>query len=96
MIILLHLLLLIVGISFSFYTFIKYKKMSKLGYKQHFKVLIRKFFIYIIIISMFIFFADSQFRQNIVIYGMLNILIFHFIDGMIVQKKLIKNVNFYE
>ena len=66
---------------------------EKLGMKNHFIILGIKVLSIVIIISLFCFSSENNTHVLIILTGLLNLIVFHFIEAFVTQKILINNRN---
>ena len=62
---------------------------SGMGIKPHLIILLSKLITSSIIIGLFLMNTDSHYWLFLILSGMINIIIFHFIEAFITQKKLL-------
>ena len=65
-------------------------KGTGMGIKSHLIILILKLIVSSIIIGIFLIYVEKHFWPFLILSGMTNIIISHFIEAFITQKKLIK------
>ena len=70
-------------------------KGAGMGIKFHLFILVIKFIITSVIIGLFLIYAEKHIWSFLILSGMLNIIIFHFIEAFVTQKKLLlqKRIN---
>ena len=66
---------------------------EKLGMKNHFIILGIKVLSIFIIISLFCFNTEKNTHALLILTGLLNLIVFHFIEAFVTQKKMINNSN---
>ena len=68
---------------------------SGMGIKFHLFILVFKLIITSVIIGLFLIYAEKHIWSFLILSGMLNIIIFHFIEAFVTQKKLLlqKRIN---
>jgi len=64
-------------------------KGTGMGIKFHLLILASKLIIYSAIIGLFLNYAEKHLWSLLILSGMLNILIFHFIEAIITQRELL-------
>ena len=64
---------------------------SRLIIKNHFLILGGKVVSIVGIIYIFHFMVDSNIQTSLILTGMFNLIIFHFMEAFVVQRKLIQN-----
>ena len=64
-------------------------KGSGMGIKFHLFILVFKLIITSVIIGLFLIYAEKHIWSFLILSGMLNIIIFHFIEAFVTQKKLL-------
>ena len=64
-------------------------KGSGMGIKFHLFILVFKLIITSVIIGLFLIYAEKHIWSFLILSGMLNIIIFHFIEAFVTQKKLV-------
>ena len=60
-----------------------------MGIKSHLFILVLKLIVSSVIIGLFLIYAEKKFWPFFILSGMMNILVFHFIEAFITQKKLL-------
>ena len=68
---------------------------SGMGIKFHLFILVFKLIITSVIIGLFLIYTEKHIWSFLILSGMLNIIIFHFIEAFVTQKKLLlqKRIN---
>jgi hypothetical protein len=68
---------------------------SGMGIKFHLFILVFKLIITLVIIGLFLIYTEKHIWSFLILSGMLNIIIFHFIEAFVTQKKLLlqKRIN---
>ena len=61
---------------------------SGMGIKFHLFILVFKLIITLVIIGLFLIYTEKHIWSFLILSGMLNIIIFHFIEAFVTQKKL--------
>ena len=66
-----------------------------MGIKSHLILLTLKLIVSSVIIGLFLIYAEKYVWSHLIISGMINIIIFHFIEAFVTQKKLLlqKGIN---
>ena len=64
-----------------------------MGIKPHLLILASKLLVTSVIIALFLMYAEKHIWSLLIISGMINIIIFHFIEAFVTQVKLINNRN---
>ena len=64
-----------------------------MGVKSHLIILALKLLISSVIIGLFLLYAEKHIWSLLILTGMINIIIFHFIEAFLTQEKLINNRN---
>ena len=64
-------------------------KGSGMGIKFHLFILVFKLIITSVIIGLFLIYAEKHIWSFLILSGMLNIIIFHFIEAFVTQEKLL-------
>ena len=64
-----------------------------MGIKSHLLILASKLLVTFVIIALFLMYAEKHIWSLLIISGMINIIIFHFIEAFVTQRKLINNRN---
>jgi len=64
-----------------------------LGIKSHLIILTFKLLISSIILGLFLLYSEKNIWSLLILSGMINIIIFHFIEAFLTQEKLINNRN---
>ena len=59
-----------------------------IGIKYHLLILALKLIVFSVIIGIFIMYAEKHLWSLLLLSGMINIIIFHFIEAFVTQKKL--------
>ena len=62
-----------------------------IGIKSHLIILALKLLIASIIIGLFLMYSEKQIWSLLILSGMINIIIFHFVEAFATQKKLLHN-----
>ena len=62
-----------------------------IGIKSHLIILVLKLLIASIIIGLFLMYSENQIWSLLILSGMINIIIFHFVEAFATQKKLLHN-----
>jgi len=62
---------------------------SGMGIKFHLFILVFKLIITSVIIGLFLIYAEKHIWSFLILSGMLNIIIFHFIEAFVTQEKLL-------
>ena len=70
------------------------KQGEKLDLKNHFIILGIKVVFIFVIVSLFCLSTEKNTHAILILTGLLNLIVFHFIEAFVTQKKLIKNRNF--
>ena len=60
-----------------------------MGIKSHLLILVSKLLVTSVIIALFLMYAEKPIWSLLILSGMINIIIFHFIEAFITQKKLL-------
>ena len=60
-----------------------------MGIKSHLIILSLKLIVFSIIIGLFLIYAEKHIWSFLILSGMLNIIIFHFIEAFVTQEKLL-------
>ena len=60
-----------------------------MGIKSHLFILTLKLFVSSIIIGLFLLYAEKHLWSLLILSGMINIIIFHFIEAFVTQEKLL-------
>ena len=60
-----------------------------MGIKSHLFILALKLFIFSVIIGLFLLYAEKYIWSLLILSGMINIIIFHFIEAFVTQEKLL-------
>ena len=60
-----------------------------MGIKSHLILLTLKLFVISVIIGLFLIYAEKHIWSQLILSGMINIIIFHFIEAFVTQKKLV-------
>ena len=68
-------------------------KGSGMGIKSHLILLALKLIISSVIIGLFLMYVEKHIWSLLILSGMINIIIFHFIEAFLTQEKLINNRN---
>ena len=70
-------------------------KGSGMGIQFHLFILVFKLIITSVIIGLFLIYAEKHIWSFLILSGMINIIIFHFIEAFVTQKKLLlqKRIN---
>ena len=68
---------------------------SGMGIKFHLFILVFKLIITLVIIGLFLIYTEKHIWSFLILSGMINIIIFHFIEAFVTQKKLLlqKRIN---
>ena len=61
-----------------------------MGIKSHLFILALKLFVSSIIIGLFLLYAEKHLWSLLILSGMINIIIFHFIEAFVTQEKLLR------
>ena len=64
-----------------------------MGIKSHLFILASKLLVTSIIIALFLMYAEKHIWSLLILSGMINIIIFHYIEAFVTQEKLINNRN---
>ena len=64
-----------------------------MGIKSHLLILASKLLLTSVIIALFLMYAEKHIWSLLILSGMINIIIFHFIEAFLTQEKLINNRN---
>ena len=64
-----------------------------MGIKTHLLILASKLLLTSVIIALFLMYAEKHIWSLLILSGMINIIIFHFIEAFVTQGKLINNRN---
>ena len=64
-----------------------------MGIKFHLLILASKLLLTSVIIALFLMYAEKHIWSLLILSGMINIIIFHFIEAFLTQEKLINNRN---
>ena len=59
------------------------------GIKFHMLILLLKLIVFSVIIGLFLIYAEKHIWSLLILSGMINIIILHFIEAFVTQKKLI-------
>ena len=62
---------------------------TEMGIKSHLFILALKLFVSSIIIGLFLLYAEKHLWSLLILSGMINIIIFHFIEAFVTQEKLL-------
>jgi hypothetical protein len=62
-----------------------------MGIKYHLFILALKLIVSSLIIGLFLIYAEQHIWSLLILSGMLNIIIFHFIEAFVTQKRLLHN-----
>ena len=65
------------------------RKGTGMGIQSHLFILGLKLFVSFIIVGLFLLYAEKQIWSLLILSGMINIVIFHFIEAFATQKKLL-------
>ena len=70
-------------------------KGSGMGIQFHLFILVFKLIITLVIIGLFLIYTEKHIWSFLILSGMINIIIFHFIEAFVTQKKLLlqKRIN---
>ena len=68
-------------------------KGSGMGIKSHLFILALKLIVSSIIVGLFLICSEKYLWSMLILSGMINIIIFHFIEAFVTQEKLINNRN---
>ena len=71
------------------------KQGEKLDLKSHFIILGVKVVFISVIVSLFCLSTENNINAILILTGLLNLIVFHFIEAFATQKKLINNSNLY-
>ena len=66
-------------------------KGTGMGLKYHLFILVLKLMVSSIIIGLFLLNVENQIWSRFILTGMINIILFHFIEAFITQKKMLNN-----
>ena len=64
-----------------------------MGIKSHLLILASKLLVTSVIIALFLMYAEKHIWSLLILSGMINIIVFHFIEAFVTQEKLINNRN---
>ena len=64
-----------------------------MGIKSHLLILVSKLLVTSVIIALFLMYAEKHIWSLLILSGMINIIIFHFIEAFLTQEQLINNRN---
>ena len=64
-----------------------------MGIKSHLFILVLKLIVSSVIIGLFLIYAEKYIWPLLILSGMVNIVVFHFIEAFATQKQLINNRN---
>ena len=64
-------------------------KGTGLGIKFHVLILLLKLIVFSVIIGLFLIYTEKYIWSFLILSGMINIIIFHFIEAFVTQKKLV-------
>ena len=64
-----------------------------MGIKSHLLILASKLLVTSVIIALFLMYAEKHIWSLLILSGMINIIVFHFIEAFVTQGKLINNRN---
>ena len=64
-------------------------KGSEMGIKFHLVILVVKLILSSLTIGLFLIYAENNFWPFLILSGMINIIIFHFIEAFVTQKELL-------
>ena len=64
-----------------------------MGIKTHLLILASKLLVTSVIIELFLMYAEKHIWSLLILSGMINIIIFHYIEAFVTQEKLINNRN---
>ena len=68
-------------------------KGTGMGIKPHLLILASKLLVTSVIIALFLMYAEKHIWSLLILSGMINIIVFHFIEAFVTQEKLINNRN---
>ena len=66
-------------------------KGGRMGIQSHLFILVSKLFVLIIIVGIFLFYTEKHIWSLLILSGMINIIIFHFIEAFVTQKILLNH-----
>ena len=95
MIIVMNIIIFLIGIGGIILARHLVWKGTGMGIKSHLILLTLKLFVISVIIGLFLIYAEKHIWTFLILSGMLNIIIFHFIEAFVTQKKLLlqKRIN---
>ena len=91
MIIVMNILISLVGLGGIILAKKLVYKGTGMGIKSHLYILILKLIVSSVIIGLFLIYVKSHRWSFFILSGMINIIIFHFIEAFLTQKKLLHN-----
>ena len=89
MIIVMNILISLVGLGGIILAKQLVYKGAGMGIKSHLYILILKLIVSSVIIGLFLIYVKSHIWSFFILSGMINIIIFHFIEAFLTQKKLL-------
>ena len=93
MIIVLNIIIALIGLGGIILARYFVWKGSGMGIKPHLLILASKLLVTSVIIALFLMYAEKHIWSLLILSGMINIIIFHFIEAFVTQGKLINNRN---
>ena len=89
MIIVMNIFISLIGLGGIFLARHLVWKGTGMGIKSHLFILALKLFISSVIIGLFLLYAEKHLWSLLILSGMINIIIFHFIEAFVTQGKLL-------
>ena len=95
MIIVMNIIISLIGLGTIILANYLVRKGAGMGIQSHLIILGLKLFVSFIIVGLFLFYVEKEIWPWFILSGMINIVIFHFIEAFSTQKKLLyqKEVN---
>ena len=90
MIIIMNLMIAMIGFGSIFFSNRLFLNRNKIWIRTHLFILALKLFFCSIIIFLFTIFSEKNIWSILIISGLVNLLIFHFIEAFITQKELLR------
>ena len=84
-----NIIIFLIGLGGIFLARSQVLKGTGMGIKFHLFILVFKLIITSVIIGLFLIYAEKYIWSFLILSGMLNIIIFHFIEAFVTQEKLL-------